>query len=130
VHLVDLAGGNFSEILLGDARKTGLVLVEGRRYSRLARLLAAEAKNAGIATTLITDPYCDWGRDLVDEMFVVQTEVNQFWDSTAPAASLISLMINSIFNELGPSVEARMNQVSALYSRFTGYVGDSSGPLA
>lgn len=129
VHLLDLAGGNFAEILLADARKMGLVLIEGRRYSRLARLLAAEARAAGIPTTLITDSYCDWGHDLVDEMFVVQTDINQFWDSTAPVASLIALMINSIFNELGPSVETRMNRVSALYSRFTGYVGDNSGPL-
>jgi DNA-binding MurR/RpiR family transcriptional regulator len=130
VHLLDLAGGNFSEVLLSDAREVGLVLIEGRRYSRLAKLLATEAKRAGIATTLITDAYCDWGRDLVDEMFVVPTDINQFWDSTAPVASLISLLINSIFNELGPSVEARMNKVSALYSRFTGYVGDSSGPIS
>nr|WP_298688550.1 MurR/RpiR family transcriptional regulator [uncultured Dongia sp.] len=129
VHLLDLAGGNFSEVLLADARKVGLVLIEGRRYSRLARLLATEAKAAGVPTTLITDSYCDWGRELVDEMFVVPTAINQFWDSTAPVASLIALLINSIFNELGPSVETRMNQVSALYSRFTGYVGETSGPL-
>ncbi len=128
VHLLDLAGGNFSEILLSDAKKTAVVMIECRRYSRLARALAAETKKAGIGTTLITDPYCDWGRDLVDEMFVAHTDINQFWDSTAPVASLIGLMINSIFNELGPSVETRMNQVSAFYSRFTGYVGDSSGP--
>jgi DNA-binding MurR/RpiR family transcriptional regulator len=130
VHLLDLAGGNFSELLLADPKKAGLVLIEGRRYSRLAKVLAAEAKAAGIPTTLITDAYCDWGRDLVDEMFVVPTDINQFWDSTAPIASLIALLINSIFNELGPSVETRMNRVSALYSRFTGYVGDSSGPVS
>jgi DNA-binding MurR/RpiR family transcriptional regulator len=130
VHLLDLAGGNFSEILLADPKKVGLVLIEGRRYSRLAKLLATEAKRAGISTTLITDAYCDWGRDLVDEMFVVPTDINQFWDSTAPVASLMALLINSIFNELGPSVEARMNQVSALYSRFTGYVGEPSGPVS
>lgn len=129
VHLLDLANGNFSEVLAGKRRKPALVLIEARRYSRLARLLAAEARNAGVPTTLITDPYCDWGHDLVDEMFVVPTGTNQFWDSTAPMASLISLLINSIFSELGPAVETRMDEVSALYSRFTGYVGDSSGPL-
>jgi DNA-binding MurR/RpiR family transcriptional regulator len=128
VQLLDLAGGNFSELLLGDVKKSGLILIEGRRYSRLAKVLASEAKRAGIPTTLFTDAYCDWGRDLVDEMFIVPTDINQFWDATAPIASLISLFINSIFNELGPSVEARMNEVSALYSRFIGYVGDSSGP--
>lgn len=130
VHLLDLAGGNFSDVLLADPRKVSLVLIECRRYSRLARLLAANAHTAGIPTTLITDPMCDWGRDHVSEMFVVPTDINQFWDSTAPVASLIALMINSIFNELGPSVEKRMNKVAALYSQFTGYVGDNSGPVA
>jgi DNA-binding MurR/RpiR family transcriptional regulator len=130
VHLADLAGGNFSDALLAAPRSTNLIIVEARRYSRLARRLAAEARNVGIVTTLITDTYCDWSHDLVDETFAVQTNLNQFWDSTAPMASLIALLINSIFNELGPSVEARMNEVSALYSRFTGIVGDSGGPLA
>jgi len=130
VSLLDLAGGNFSELLLSDAKKSGLILIEGRRYSRLAMVLATEAKKAGIPTTLFTDAYCDWGRDLVDEMFIVPTDINQFWDATAPIASLISLFINSIFNELGPQVETRMNQVSALYSRFIGYVGDTPGPVS
>jgi DNA-binding MurR/RpiR family transcriptional regulator len=130
VHQADLAGGNFSDALLTSPRSTNLIIVEARRYSRLARRLAAEARGVGIVTTLITDTYCDWSHDLVDETFAVQTNLNQFWDSTAPMASLIALLINSIFNELGPSVEARMNEVSALYSRFTGIVGDSGGPLA
>lgn len=129
VHLADLAGGNFAEVLLNNPRQVNLVIIEARRYSRLARRLAVEAREAKVATTLITDSYCDWGHDLVDEMFVVQTDLNQFWDSSAPMASLIALLINSIFNELGPAVEARMNEISALYSRFTGIVGDSGGPL-
>jgi DNA-binding MurR/RpiR family transcriptional regulator len=129
VHLADLSGGNFAEVLLGNPRKMNLILIEARRYSRLARRLAIEACDAGIATTLITDSYCDWSHDLVDETFVVQTDLNQFWDSTAPMASLIALLINSIFNELGPTVESRMNQVSALHGRFIGIVGDSGGPL-
>lgn len=129
VHLADLSGGNFAEVLLGDPRKVNLIVIEARRYSRLARRLAIEARAAGITTTLITDSYCDWSHDLVDECFVVQTSLNQFWDCTAPMASLISLLINSVFNELGPTVEARMNEVSALHTRFIGTVGDSGGPL-
>jgi DNA-binding MurR/RpiR family transcriptional regulator len=129
VHLADLAGGNFAEVLLNHPRQVNLVIIEARRYSRLARRLAVEARAAKVPTTLITDSYCDWAHDLVDEIFVVQTDLNQFWDSSAPMASLIALLINSIFNELGPSVEARMNEVSALYGRFTGIVGDSGGPL-
>jgi DNA-binding MurR/RpiR family transcriptional regulator len=128
VQVVDLAAGNFAEVLLSAPKQACLILFEARRYSRLALLLASEAKRAGIATTLITDSFCDWGHDLVDEMFVVPTEFNMFWDSTAQMASLGNLLINSIFNELGPAVEQRMNRIAELYSRFTGYVGDQAGP--
>jgi DNA-binding MurR/RpiR family transcriptional regulator len=132
VHLLDLAGGNFAELLLagGDAgaTKPALVIFEARRYSRMARLLAIEARSAGIPTTLITDAFCDWGRDLVDEIFVVPTELNLFWDSTAQMASLANLLVNGVFIELGPLVEARMDAIARLYSRFTGHVGDTSGP--
>lgn len=124
VHLVDIAAGNFSEVLLADPRRINLIIIEARRYSRLARLLAIEARAAGIATTLITDTFCDWAHDLVSEVFPVQTDINQFWDATSPVASLIALLVNSIFNELGPSVEQRMNKVADLYSNFTGHVGD------
>ena len=65
---------------------------------------------------------------LVDDMLVVPTEFNLFWDSTAQMASLTNLLMNGVFIEIGPSVEERMNKVSTLYSRFTGYVADSSGP--
>jgi DNA-binding MurR/RpiR family transcriptional regulator len=128
VHLIDLAGGNFAELLATGSNQSCLVIFEARRYSRMARLLAQEARKAGIPTTLITDAFCDWGRDLVDEMFVVPTEFNLFWESTAQMASLANLLVNGVFIELGPTVEKRMNEITRLYSRFTGYVGDPSGP--
>ena len=129
VQVVDLAAGNFADVLLTAPKEASLVLFEARRYSRLALLLAGEAKRTRIPTTLITDGFCDWGHDLVDEMFVVPTEFDLFWDSTAQMASLANLLINSIFNELGPTVEQRMNRIAELYSRFTGYVGDETGPV-
>jgi DNA-binding MurR/RpiR family transcriptional regulator len=128
VQLLDLEGGNFAELLASGKDQSCLVIFEARRYSRMAPLLALEARNAGIPTTLITDAFCDWGRDLVDEMFIVPTEFNLFWESTAQMASLSNLLVNGVFVELGPEVEKRMNEVSRLYSRFTGYVGDTSGP--
>lgn len=124
VRLLDLAGGNFAELLASDASQSCLVIFEARRYSRLARELATEAKQAGIPVTLITDPFCDWGRGLADEVFVVPTEFNQFWESTAQMASLANLLINGVFLELGPKVEARMETITRLYSRFNGYVGE------
>jgi DNA-binding MurR/RpiR family transcriptional regulator len=128
VQLLDLAGGNFTEVLLSGSRDACLVIFEARSHSRMARLLAKEAREAGIPTTLITDAFCDWGRELADDMFVVPTDFNLFWDSTAQMASLANLLVNDIFIALGPKVEERMNNVARLYSKFTGYAGDRSGP--
>jgi DNA-binding MurR/RpiR family transcriptional regulator len=125
VHLADLSGGNFADILLSDPGQTSLVLIDARRYSRLTQELAAKATEAGIAVTLITDPYCDWGRAVATEMFAVPTDLNHFWDATSPMASLIGQIVNGVFNELGAEVETRMAQVSSLYSAFIGHTGDA-----
>ena len=130
VQLVDLADGNFAQVLMTESPSPCLVLFEARRHSRMAQQLAQEAKDAGVATTLVTDAFCDWGHDLVDEMFVVSTEFSLFWDSTAQMASLSSLLVNNVFIELGQSVEERMNKVAALYNRFTGHVGGGPAPAA
>ena len=129
VHLIDLAAGNFSELLLSEEQGRCLVIFEARRYSRMAKVLAEQAKEAGIPTTLITDSFCDWGRGLVDEMLVVSTDFNLFWDSTAHMASLSTLLVNAVFVEMGPQVERRLDRMATLYGRFTGHVGDGSGPL-
>jgi DNA-binding MurR/RpiR family transcriptional regulator len=125
VHLADLASGNFAEILAMKDRDAALVIFEARRYSRHARMLAEDAKAAGIPVTLITDPYCDWGHAVSDEMFVVPTAVNLFWESTAQMASLANLLVNGVFLELGPDVEDRMNALAELYGRYTGHAGDT-----
>ncbi len=124
VHLVDLASGNFAEVLAMEDTDATLVIFEARRYSKHARLLAREAKDAGIPVTLISDPYCDWGYEVADEFFVVPTSFNLFWESTAQMASLANLLVNGVFLELGPSVEARMNKIAKLYGKFTGHVGN------
>jgi DNA-binding MurR/RpiR family transcriptional regulator len=128
VSLVDLAGGNFAEVLATKTDGLTLVMFEARRYSRQALVLAREARGAGIHVILVTDAFCDWGRGEVDEIFVVPTEFNLFWDSTAQMASLVNLMMNAVSIAIGPGVEARMTRVSQLYSQFTGHVGDATGP--
>jgi DNA-binding MurR/RpiR family transcriptional regulator len=128
VSQIDLAGGNFAEVLATDPDGLCLVMFEARRYSRLALVLAREARKAGIHVVLVTDAFCAWGRGEVDEMFVVPTEFNLFWDSTAQMASLINLMMNAISIAIGPAVETRMTRVSQLYSQFTGHIGDPVGP--
>jgi DNA-binding MurR/RpiR family transcriptional regulator len=126
VQLLDLSSGNFADVLATETSDTALIIFEARRYSRHAMLLASEAKAAGIPVTLITDPYCDWGHKVADEVFVVPTSFNLFWESNAQMASLANLLVNGVFMELGPDVEQRMNKVARLYSKFTGHVDDTT----
>ncbi len=125
VHLADLSGGNFADVLLDNPDRSCLVLIDARRYSRHTQKLATQAKARGMPVTLITDPYCDWGRALASEMFAVPTDVNHFWDATSVMSSLIGQMVNGVFNQLGAEVETRMAQVSSLYSDFIGHTGDA-----
>ena len=128
VHLADVAGGHFAEVLLSDASDTTLVLIDGRRYSRLTRDLALAARDEGIPVTLITDPYCDWGPGLVTELFAVPTDLNHFWDTTSAMSSLIGLMVNGVFRDLGAEVEGRMARVSELYGDFIGHTAPGRNP--
>lgn len=123
VQLADIAGGHFGEILLSPPEDTTLVLIDGRRYSRLTRDLAMAASKQGIPVTLITDPYCDWALETVDEVFPVPTDLNHFWDTTSAMSSLIGLFVNGVFKELGAEVETRMAKISAYYDDFIGHTG-------
>jgi DNA-binding MurR/RpiR family transcriptional regulator len=128
VHLADIAGGHFADILLDDPEATTLVLIDGRRYSQLTRDLAMAARDEGIPITLITDPYCGWANDAATEVFAVPTDLNHFWDTTSAMSALIGLMVNGVFKQLGAGVEARMARVSALYGTFIGHTGSLRGP--
>lgn len=127
VHLADVAAGHFAEVLLADPADITLILFDGRRYSRLTHDLALAAQGAGIPVTLVTDPYCSWARDAATEVFAVPTDLNHFWDTTSAMASLIGLMVNGVFRELGTVVETRMAQVSALHGEFIGHIGTARG---
>lgn len=128
VHLLDTADGHFAELLVDAPGAASLLLIDGRRYSWLCRQLAHAARAAGVPVTLITDPYCDWGREAADEVFVVKTDLNQFWDGTSPISSLCGLLVNAVFAELGPEVEARMSAISSLYGDFIGHTPASGEP--
>lgn len=130
VQMLDLAAGNFAELLAADAPGAALVIFEARRYSRLAKVLAQQARAAGINVTLITDQFCTWAAETSDELFAVPTQFAQFWDSTAMMAILGNLLINDIFLELGQGAEHRLTRIARLYGGFIGHVGDPVAPVA
>jgi DNA-binding MurR/RpiR family transcriptional regulator len=129
VQMLDLGVGNFAELLASEAGGC-LVIFEARRYSRLAKVLAEQAHAEGIAVTLVTDQFCTWAPACTDEVFAVPTQANQFWDSTAPMASLGNLMINDVFLKLGQGAENRLTRIARLYGTFVGHVGDPVAQVA
>lgn len=126
VQSVDLAAGNFAEVLLTDrpSSENLLLIFEARRYSRLAHVLAQEAKAAGMPVFLVTDRFCTWDQGLTEASFYAETQMNQFWDSTAQMAILGNLLIHSVFLEIGPEVRSRLERVSNLYAAMIGHIGD------
>ena len=121
VSAVALDSGHFAEIFVDDPANSALVLIEIRRYSRLAHRLAGKAHDMGIPVTVITDPYCGWAPAIADEVLRVDTDFSHFWDASGQIAGLINLLVNRVFQELGPGVEQRLNAISANYAAFVGY---------
>jgi DNA-binding MurR/RpiR family transcriptional regulator len=125
VRLASSADGHFADVLTANPNEACLVLLDGRRYSRLTLELAKSAKARGMPIILVTDTYCDWGREVATEVFAVPSDLNHFWDATTPMVSLLGLMLNAIFTVLGPEVETRMAEVSDYYGKFVGHTGPS-----
>lgn len=121
VVALDMNSGHFADVFLDDPENTALVIIETRRYSQLAHDLAKKAHAEGIALTIITDSYCAWAGEYAAEVFRIDTDFAHFWDATGQIASLINLLVNRIFAELGPSIESRMNRISANYAELVGH---------
>src|SRR5690606_9306302 len=128
VNLADVTGGHFAEVLLSDPEEATLVLIDGRRYSRLTRDLAVAARAGGIPVTLITDPYCDWAPGLVTELFAVPTDPNHFWDTTSAMSSPIGLLVNGVCRERGAEAAEHMARAAALYDDFIGHTVPGPNP--
>lgn len=123
VHAVDLAAGNFAEVLLDGGRKDCVVIVETRRYSRQAQVLARHCHERGMPLVFITDKYCHWAREFTPFVLALPTESGIFWGTTVPIHAALALLINSVVLALGSSVERRLAEVSTLYQEFIGHVG-------
>lgn len=121
VHVLGLDSGHFAELFLDDPQGTALVVIETRRYSRLAVELVTKAQAEGIPVTVITDPYCGWAPGLATEVLRVDTDFSHFWDATGQIAGLINLLVIKVFEQLGPEVEQRMSRISENYRTFVGH---------
>jgi DNA-binding MurR/RpiR family transcriptional regulator len=123
VGLVDLSSGNFADVLaLEGGRARVLLIVETRRYSRQAQMLAAQAAAAGLAIIFVTDKYCHWARKYTPHVLALSTESAMFWDTMVPIVSALTLLASGVAIRLGARAEPRLARISKLYQEFTGHV--------
>jgi DNA-binding MurR/RpiR family transcriptional regulator len=127
VQLVDMVAGNYSDVFAIQPRSRCLILLDMRRYSRQSLLLAEKAAEQGIPLIIITDKYCDWGRRYTPHLFALPSEGGQFWSSSVAMNCFINLLVTSVVARSGKAVEKHLEQLSALFEHFTGFVGPSTG---
>ena len=124
VRVADLSSGNFADILALEGKASRvLLIVETRRYSRQAQMLAAEAQAAGIDVVFVTDKYCHWARKYTQHVLALSTESAMFWDTMVPIVAALTLLANAVVIRLGARAEPRLARISSLYQGFTGHVG-------
>lgn len=95
-----------------------LFLIEMRRCTRAARLLAEEASARGIPVAVLCDGHCGWAHDVADMVLSVSTDSNLFWDSQTPFSSALSLLLDETARRLGPDVVARTQHLAKLQDHF------------
>lgn len=123
VTMADLAAGNFADVLADERPGRCLVIVETRRYSRQAQLLAERAGAAGMTLVFVTDKYCHWARGLTPHLLALPDESALFFSTLAPMVAALTLLTQCVVLKLGPRAEPRLARVSQLYQDFTGHVG-------
>ncbi|MBS0487921.1 MAG: MurR/RpiR family transcriptional regulator [Proteobacteria bacterium] len=126
VRVADLAAGSFAEILIDGTPDDCVVIVETRRYSRQAQLLARNCRQRGLPLVVITDKYCHWASEYTPHMLALPTESGIFWGTTVPILAALALLANGVVLALGDGVERRLTRVSDLYQEFVGHVGKSA----
>jgi DNA-binding MurR/RpiR family transcriptional regulator len=121
IRFLDGASGTYSELFAEEGGKPVLIIVDIRRYSKQAMLLAQQASQVNIDLVIITDAVCYWAQDLSDNIFRIATDVDMFWDSNAPVTSFLNLLVDDVIRRLGSSVKKRIERLQKLQNDFENF---------
>ncbi|WP_321930773.1 sap1 transcriptional regulator SapR [Paraburkholderia guartelaensis] len=108
VFFSDGMSGSYVESLNSEFASPYLIVTDTRAYSRIARRYCEAAARRELPFALVTDLYCPWARDFACDLLQVKTDVGQFWDSLAPLTCLFNLLITSIVERLGSTIDNRV----------------------
>jgi DNA-binding MurR/RpiR family transcriptional regulator len=127
VQVVDMVSGQFADALAG-APGDCIVIVDVHRYSRQSIELAAQASAAGKSLIVLTDVQNLWAHQYTKLVLNVPIRSEEiFWMSLSGLSSLSYLLLNGVVRKIGDPVLDRLEGISQLYRKFTGY---SDQPLS
>ena len=115
---VDGLSGTYADIFNSGFARPYLVVADFRAYSSVTRKLCEAARDAQLPMALITDYHCPWARDYPADLLQLRLEVGQFWDSLAPLACLLNLLVSAVADRSGDALGQRLASNRALQQRF------------
>lgn len=121
VYYVDGLSGTYAESLNSGFENPYAIISDCRAYSRMTRTFCKVAVDNNLPLALITDLQCPWARDYPLDLLQLKTDVGQFWDSTAPLACLLNLIVSAVAEKYGDRLDersARNRQLQKAFGQF------------
>ena len=118
VHYCDGNSGAFIDAFNHGNLKAYMLVADIRHYAVHTQRLCHASEQQNMAYGLITDVYCPWASQLSGDVLTVETDVQQFWDSTTSVLALLQYLLNDMAQVLGNSLQTRIQKNQQLQDFF------------
>nr|BFE97029.1 hypothetical protein GCM10020185_75650 [Pseudomonas brassicacearum subsp. brassicacearum] len=108
VYYVDGLSGIYAETLNSGFANPYAIIADFRAYSSVTQTFCDAAIDNNLPLALITDLQCPWARDYPLDLLQLKTDVGQFWDSPAPLACLLNLIVSAVAEKYGDRLDERL----------------------
>lgn len=123
VFYVDGLSGIYAETLNSGFDNPYAIIADFRAYSSVTQTFCQAALENALPLALITDLQCPWARDYALDLLQIKTDVGQFWDSPAPLACLLNLMVSAVAQQYGEHLDKRLAKNRQLQKAFGQFEG-------
>ena len=123
VYYVDGLSGIYAETLNSGFDNPYAIIADFRAYSSVTQTFCQAALENALPLALITDLQCPWARDYALDLLQIKTDVGQFWDSPAPLACLLNLMVSAVAQQYGEHLDERLAKNRQLQKAFGQFEG-------
>ncbi|VVP85053.1 hypothetical protein PS918_02692 [Pseudomonas fluorescens] len=123
VYYVDGLSGIYAETLNSGFANPYAIISDFRAYSSVTQTFCDAAADNNLPLALITDLQCPWARDYALDLLQLKTDVGQFWDSPAPLACLLNLIVSAVAEKYGDGLDERLAKNRQLQKAFGQFEG-------